>query len=255
MRWCASFAIGTVLVLGSVAACGADDDAGTPDRPRLVVFAAASMTEPLRSCSRRFEDAEVRLSLGGSDRLAAQMRQGVEPDVYAAADTGLPEALNREGLLERPVRFATNELAVAVPRDSPVRSIEQLARADASLAVGSRSVPIGVHARRLFERLPGRLGDALLGKVRSEEPDVRGVVGKLTQGGVDAGVVYRTDVLGAGGRLRAIRLPPGAGRPVVYAAGAGSGARQPHHARAYVRGLARGGCGRALRAAGFGAPP
>ena len=58
----------------------------------------------------------MKLSFGGSDELAAQIRQGVKPDVFAAANTKLPDELNGEGLVEKPVVFATNELVIAVPR-------------------------------------------------------------------------------------------------------------------------------------------
>ena len=60
----------------------------------------------------------MRLSFAGSDELAAQIHQGVKPDVYAAANTKLPDALHEEGLLEQPVEFATNEFVLAVPKDS-----------------------------------------------------------------------------------------------------------------------------------------
>ena len=258
MRCAREAALLAVVALGAAAGCGGagEDDGGSPrGEARLAVFAASSMTEALRSCSARFEGADVRLSFGGSDQLAAQIRQGVGVDVYAAANTGLPGELHRARLLERPVRFASNALAVAVPRDSPVDSIGELARGDASLAVGSESVPVGAYTRRLFARLPGRTGEALLARVRSEEPDVKGVVGKLTQRAVGAGVVYSTDVLAERDRLRALPLPAGVQRAVVYAAGVVRGARQPGLARAYVKGLARGECERALRDAGFGAPP
>ena len=43
--------------------------------------------------------------------------------------------------------------------------------------------------------------------MRSNEPDVTGIVGKLTQGAVDAGFVYVTDVNATGGELKAIELP------------------------------------------------
>ena len=49
--------------------------------------------------------------------------------------------------------------------------------------------------------------------MRSEEPDVEGVVGKLTQGAVDAGFVYITDVRATDDKLQAIELPARLSRP------------------------------------------
>ena len=80
-----------------LAGCGDDDE-----HTALGVSAASSMTEALETCGPEFGDAEgadVRLSFAGSDELAAQIRQGVKPDVYAAANTRLPDELNDEGLL------------------------------------------------------------------------------------------------------------------------------------------------------------
>ena len=39
----------------------------------------------------------MRLSFAGSDELAAQIQQGAQPDVYAAANTKLPDQLHAEG--------------------------------------------------------------------------------------------------------------------------------------------------------------
>ena len=44
------------------------------------------MSEALTECGQDFEGADVRLSFGGSDELAAQVRQGVKPDVLASAN-------------------------------------------------------------------------------------------------------------------------------------------------------------------------
>jgi molybdate transport system substrate-binding protein len=241
----AAAAAAAVLVL---AGCGGDDD------PRLVVSAASSMTEALSSCSREFDGAEVRLSFAGSDELAAQIRQGVKPDVYAAANTRLPEDLHEEGLLGKPVEFATNQLVIAVPADSEILSHEELARGGARIAVGSESVPIGAYTREVLARLPREESEAILANVRSNEPDVKGIVGKLTQGAADAGFVYVTDVEASGGRLRAIELPGELEPDVTYAAGVVSGAGEPEMARDFVDGLTDGGCADALADAGFGKP-
>ena len=234
----------------AIAGCGDDDE----PEPRLVVSAASSMTEALTECGREFDGANVRLSFGGSDELAAQVRQGVKPDVLASANTSIPEDLHDEGLLSRPVEFATNRLVIAVPRGSDVRETADLRREGMTLAIGSDSVPIGAYTREVVERLPGDEGELILDNVRSNEPDVKGIVGKLTQGAADAGFTYVTDVTAAGDALEAIRLSPALEPDLTYAAGVVRGAKEPELARRFVDELVEGGCADALAEAGFGAP-
>ena len=54
----------------------------------------------------------------------------------------------------------------------------------------------------MLARLPAAQEKAILANVRSSEPDVKGIVGKLTQGAADAGFVYVTDVNATDGDLR-----------------------------------------------------
>jgi molybdate transport system substrate-binding protein len=239
-----------LLLAVAVVGCGGDDQS---DPPRLVVSAASSMTEALNACGPLFGD--VRLSLAGSDELAAQIRQGVRPDVYAAANTKLPDALHDEGLLSAPVKFATNELVLAVPKDSRIASVGDLTAKDVKIAIGSDSVPIGSYTRETLAKLPAGQAREILANVRSNEPDVKGIVGKLTHGAVDAGFVYVTDVKAAHGELKAIHLPPAIEPQVTYAAGVVKGAEHPAQARAYLDDLLDGTCAGALRGAGFGAAP
>jgi molybdate transport system substrate-binding protein len=234
------------------ASCGGGADGGSD---RLTVAAAASLTEPLSACSRAFDGPRVALSFAGSDELAAQIRQGVRPDVFAAANTTLPDALYRERRVERPRRFATNQLVVVVPRDSPVRRVEDLAGADVTVATGAPSVPVGAYTRAVLARLPGGVERRIVRNIRTEEPDVRGIVGKVTQRAVDAGFAYATDVAAAGDRLRASRLAPSLRPTVAYEAAVVRGAANAEAARRYLGGLVRGGCRRALDGAGFGPPP
>ena len=150
----------------------------------------------------------MRLEFGGSDELAARIRQGAKPDVYAAANTKLPQALHEEGRLEKPRVFATNELVLAIPHGSrKVHSISDLSRPGLKIAVGSVSAPVGSYTDQALSRLPAREQQGIEANIRSKEPDVKGVVGKLIQGAVDAGFVYATDVRATAGKLVAIELP------------------------------------------------
>jgi molybdate transport system substrate-binding protein len=233
-----------------VAACGSGG------RGELTVSAATSLRDAFTAYGRTFGAADVRFSFAGSDQLAAQIRSGARPDVFAAADTSLPQALFAAGLLERPVQFASNRLVIAVPAGgSKVRGLTDLGRRGVAVATGTRSVPVGSYAAQVLDRLPASLRRRILANVRSSEPDVAGIVGKLTQGAADAGFVYLTDVRAAAGRLRAIRLPARLAPRVAYAAGVVRGSGRRAAAVRFVRGLVSGAGRRRLRAAGFGPPP
>jgi molybdate transport system substrate-binding protein len=247
LKRCATVASVLIAILAS--ACGDES------KHRLVVSAAASLTEALTSCSSDFADAKVRLQFAGSDDLAAQIRRGVKPDVFAAANTKLPGELNGDGLLSKPVVFATNELVLAVPTGTDgVRSVGDLQKPGTKLAIGSESVPVGSYTRNVLAHLPESEQNQILENVRSEEPDVKGVVGKLTQGAVDAGFVYASDVKATKGKLTAIQLPARLQPTVAYGAGVVTGSKHADAANKYVQGLVSGTCANALREAGFGPP-
>lgn len=230
------------LLLVVLAGCGGSSSGGG----RLTVSAATSLTTAFTKLG------GAAYSFGGSDELAAQIRKGVKPDVYAAANTKLPEALFRAGLIERPQVFARNRLVLAVPgQGGKVTSLADAGKAGVKLAIGSPSVPVGMYTRKVIAGLPPGLRKAILGNVRSEEPDVGGVVGKLTQGAVDAGFVYVTDVEATGGRLRAIGLPQSLDPEVAYGVAVVKGAKHPAAARSFVKGLLAGKGRDTLRAAGF----
>ena len=256
----------TLLLAGALAACGSEEkDTATAPAPagsgsgsgsdEVIVSAAASLKKALTGYGDQFDGGAVRLSFAGSDELAAQIRQGVKPDVFAAANTKLPDQLFKEGLVEKPVRFATNELVLAVPSGGDeVSTVEELAQERTSIAIGAEGVPVGAYTRTVLDRLPAAESKAILANVRSQEPDVGGIVGKLTQGAVDAGFVYRSDVEGAGGRLKAIELPDRLKPTVEYGVALVKGGENPAAGTTFVDGLLDGAGAKALEDNGFGPP-
>ena len=250
-------ALAAAAALAALAAgCGSDDDGRPGDRPRLTVSAAASLTGAFESYGARFAPATVRFNFAGSDELATQIRQGVKPDVYAAANTKLPDQLFREGLVEKPVRFAANRVVIAVPADSEeVSGLGDLGRDGVQLAIGAEGVPVGDYARDVVGRLPSAQRRPILANVRSEEPDVGGVVGKLTQGAADAGFLYVTDIEAAEGQVRAIELPRDLQPSVEYGVAVVREAKEAPAARKFVEDLLDGVGRDAMREAGFEPPP
>ena len=243
---------GAFVALALLALTGCGDDDGEAPKPRLTVSAAASLKTAFEDYGKSFDAATARFSFAGSDELAAQIRQGVKPDVYAAANTQLPDQLFRDGLVGRPRSFAGNTLVIAVPAGSGgPRSVEDLGREGLKLVVGAESVPVGSYTREVLSRLPPATGKAILANVRSEEPDVAGIVGKLTQGAADAGLVYITDVVAAGSRLKAIELPQNLQPRVEYGVAVVRGAPEAEAAREFIDGLLEGDGLQAMEKAGF----
>jgi molybdate transport system substrate-binding protein len=244
--WLSSSAL---LLAGASAlsACGGSD-------PALRVSAAASLRKAFTQYGRSFQAGHVDFSFAGSDELAAQIEQGALPDLFASADLKLPAQLYAKGLVERPVEFAANRLVLAVPRDSRIASLGQVQRPGVSLAVGTPTVPVGVYTTTALSRLPLSERDRILANVRDREPDVTGIVGKLTEGAAQAGFVYTTDVAATAGALRAIQLPAALQPRVGYAVAVVRGSPHAKQARAFVRGLLRGPGRADLHADGFLAP-
>jgi molybdate transport system substrate-binding protein len=238
-------------MVSALVAAGCGEDAGGGQ----VVVSAASSLEPAFTAYADAAEIDAKQSFAGSDDLAAQIRQGVKPDVYAAANIALPDELFKDGLVGKPVVFATNTLVLTVAPESGIDSLDDLTAGDVTLAIGDEGVPVGDYTREVLGGLPAGESAAILGNVRSLEPDVGGIVGKVTQGAVDAGFVYATDVAAAGGGLEAIDLPARLQPVVVYGAAVVDGAENPDGAREFVDGLLEGDGADALAHAGFGPPP
>ncbi len=258
-RWLAA-AIGALVLL--VAACGSSGSSTSSSgsshasKPDLTVSAAASLKAAFTAYGQQFPQAMVRYSFAGSDMLAAQIEQGVKPDVFASANTKLPDMLYAKGLVSKPVTFAANKLVIAVPAGSTkVQSVSDLEKPGVTIAIGSATVPIGAYTRKVLAKL-GPAGSAkILANVRSDEPDVTGIVGKLTQGAVDAGFTYVTDVKATKGALKAITLPASLQPVVAYGVAIVKGSPHSAQAQQFISGLLSGAGQAQLMTAGFLPPP
>jgi molybdate transport system substrate-binding protein len=213
------------------------------------VFAAASLTNVFPQI-----DKAPRYSFAGSDQLALQIRQGAPADVYASASPKFPELLYRDGLVSKPVVFATNRLAVLVPRSNPgkIRSVYDLRRSGLRIVIGDRTVPIGSYTRQLLDTMG--ITDDVMKNVVSQETDVKGIVAKVALGEADAGLAYVTDAKPVAGKVRLIALPQWAQRPIRYEIAVVKAAQHPAAARAFVKRVLSKRGRLLLQRAGFGLP-
>lgn len=202
-------ALAGCLVLTSLAACGSDDAAGDAAKKdeTIRVFAAASLTETFTELGQKFEAAHpgttVELNFGPSSGLAQQIGSGAPADVFASASPSNMETVVQAGEAEDPRDFATNSMEIAVPADNPadIASLDDLTNKDVKVAVCQAQVPCGQVAAEVFTHAK------ITVKPATEEVDVKSVLTKVTLGEVDAGVVYATDVLAAGDKVRGIEIP------------------------------------------------
>ena len=220
----------------------------------LIVLGASSLTEAVTKYGESFEGADVKASFAGSDELAAQIQQGAKADVFASADTEYPQELFEEGLVEKPEVFARNELVIAVPEGSDIKSLADLEKPGTKIVIGDESVPVGSYTRTVLERLPAAQREAIMSNVVSEETEVASIVAKLEQGAADAGFVYVTDEKGAEG-LEPVELEAKLQPRVEYGVAVVKSSGDKSAAEQFVAGLIEGEGQEDLLEAGFLPPP
>jgi len=211
----------------------------------LTIYAAASLTDVFGKL-----DSHQRYSFAGSNTLETQIRNGAPADLFASAAPLNTQRLFREKLVERPVTFTSNRLALIVPRSNPagIRSVYDLARKPVKLVIASPAVPVGSYTRTVLRKLG--LSSAL-SKVVSQETDVRAVTAKVALGQADAGFVYVTDARAVGGRVTVIRIPARAQPRVRYEIAVVSRSSKKAAARAWIHMLLSARGQAALKSYGF----
>jgi molybdate transport system substrate-binding protein len=250
-----------VLAIAVLAGCGSGGSStgstgngGSSGGGTLIVLGASSLTEAVTKYGESFEGADVKASFAGSDELAAQIQQGAKADVFASADTEYPKELFEEGLVEKPQVFAGNELVIAVPEGSEIKSLADLTKPGTKIVIGDPSVPVGSYTRTVLGRLPAAEREAIMSNVVSEETEVASIVAKLEQGAADAGFVYVTDEKAAEG-LEPVSIPAKLQPDVEYGIAVVKSSGDKPAAEEFVAGLIEGEGQEDLREAGFLPPP
>jgi molybdate transport system substrate-binding protein len=176
----------------------------------LNVYAAASLTDVFPAI-----DPAERYSFAGSNTLAAQITQGAPADVFASANTTLPDQLYAKGLVSKPVVFTRNTLVLIVPTSNPagVHSVYDLRRSGIKLVVAAPAVPVGGYTVQILKNMAL---SSVLQNVVSRESDVREVLTKVALGEADAGFVYSTDARTVSGKVTVLKLPAWAQPKVQY---------------------------------------
>jgi molybdate transport system substrate-binding protein len=255
VRGGSSVLVVVVLVL-LIGACPARDGARDADLTgSLTVLAAASLSDVLGEVAEDFRAAhpelEVRVASAGSQRLATQILEGAEADVFATADVWQMARVVEAGLAASdPQVLATNRLALVVEPGNPagIRDPADLARPDLRVVLAAEEVPAGRYARQALENAGIEVEPVSL------EADVRAVLSRVALGEADVGIVYLTDVYAAGDRVDGLPLPSGMDVRVTYPVVRLAASPEPELADAFIAHLLSDDGLAVLREHGFGPP-
>lgn len=218
----------------------------------ITVFAAASLTASVTALAGTFQAAtpgvRVRLSFGGSSALASSITNGAPADVFAAASTAtMATVTGADEAVGEPVAFARNVLQIATAGGNPrrIRGLADVVRPGVKLAVCAPQVPCGAAAKASFAAARLQAHPVTL------ESDVKAVLTKVRLGEVDAGLVYRTDVLAAAGPVSGVDFPEAVQALTSYQVVALRASRNPRLADAFRRYLLSASAAEVFRRAGF----
>jgi molybdate transport system substrate-binding protein len=236
----------TALIACAVLALAATNANAARRASPITVYAAASLTDVFPKI-----DSTERYSFGGSNTLAAQIQQGAPADVFASANTSLPNQLYAKGLCSKPVVFTRNTLVIVVPKSNAaaVKSVYSLTKPGIKLDIAASGVPVGSYTLQVLKNM--NLSASVLKNVVSQETDVREVLSKVALGEADAGFVYSTDARTVPGQVTVIKVPAWAQPKVQYGICVVSSSGDKSDALAFITKLLSKSGQAKLLAAGF----
>ena len=243
----------------SLASCAAETN--TPDTSisgptgEITVFAAASLNGPFTELAADFEaqhpGTEIKLSFAGSSDLVTQIIAGAPADVFASADErNMTKLADADLVAGTPIGFATNTLQIVVPPNHPaaISSLVDLTKPELKVVICAPQVPCGAATKTIEEA-----AHLVLAPV-SEESSVTDVLGKVRSGEADAGLVYITDVLAAGDKVKGIEFPESSAAVNSYPIATVGASSNQELADAFIASVTGPEGQKILSAAGFGTP-
>src|ERR1700744_929654 len=221
----------------------------------IVVFAATLLKPAFTLLAGKFQTdnpgAAIDFNFATSSELANKLSQGASADVFASADSAQMDTVVKADLTSSdPINFASNTLVIVTAPGDPkqIRSFADLAKPDLRVAVCQASAACGSAAQRIEDNTGVHLNPV------SEESMSAGVLGKVTSGEDDAGLVYLTDAHKAGDKVTAVKFPESDEAVNIYPIAVLKHAAQPALAQKFVD-LVPGATGRqVLTQAGFASP-
>ena len=206
----------------------------------LTISAAVSLKDAfneIAALNQKRNEAKIHFNFGASGTLQKQIESGAPVDVFASAGAKQMDELAAKGLVVSSTRtdFARNVLVLITPaNNSALTSFTDLARPEVKkVSIGNpKTVPAGQYTEQTFNKLN------LLQQVQSKliyAEDVRQVLDYVVRGEVDAGVVYSSDALRAGTKVKVVaRATDDSHDPILYPIAVVKGSHQQEAAQRFI---------------------
>ena len=221
-------AAGAAGIAAALTACGgaasstassaaASEAAG--ESVELIVFAAASLTETLNAIAQDYSaenpGVTFRFNFDSSGTLKTQIQEGADCDLFISAgqkqmnqlDITASADVNKDGLdfvdADSRVNLLENKVVLCVPEgsDKGIDSFDALAEhlkaQDILFCMGNSDVPVGQYTQKILAYYDLDEEALAAAGVITYGSNVKEVTTQISEGSVDAGVVYCTDAYSA----------------------------------------------------------
>ncbi len=250
----------------------AAEPASAEEPVELIVFAAASMTETLNQIIEMYKEVAPNVTVvpnfDSSGTLKTQIQAGADCDVFISAgqkqvnqlDISADPSVNTEGLdfiLEGTrINLLENRVTLCVPADNPkdIQSFDGLAdllkNGEILFCMGNSDVPVGQYTQKIlafYDLNEEELANA--GKI-TYGSNVKEVTTQVSEGSVDAGVVYCTDAFSASLTVVDYATKEMCGQ-IIYPAAVLNVSKHPDEARAFLDYLLTDDCMAVFETVGF----
>ena len=217
--------VGAVGAAAALTACGGAasstaSSAAAGESVELIVFAAASLTETLNAIAQDYSaenpGVTFRFNFDSSGTLKTQIQEGADCDLFLSAgqkqmnqlDITASAEVNTDGLdfvdPSTRVDLLENKVVLCVPEGSGkgIDSFDALAAhlkaEDILFCMGNSDVPVGQYTQKILAYYDLDEEALAAAGVITYGSNVKEVTTQISEGSVDAGVVYCTDAYSAG---------------------------------------------------------
>ncbi len=240
---------------------------------KVVVFAAASMTESMNRIAELYKeiapDVSIVYNFDSSGTLKTQIQQGADCDIFISAgqkqmnqiDIAADSAVNTEKLDEvmPGTRFniVANQVVLIVPKGKNSKGINDfgdLVTEKVSLvALGNSDVPVGQYSQEIYTNLG--VWDKLNAMQKiTFASNVKEVLVQVAAGAVDCGIVYGTDAATSDGVEVVAQAPVGSHKPIAYPVAILNKTKDEAVAKAFMEFLKTEASAYAFKSIGFEVP-